>query len=422
MQHIHMICCIRLIQAGIFMNGKLVLVAKRQFDIYRRPSHLSVILRDKRHPAAVPAENSAPFKAAMEWLCRAQDVTGCGGVSGGYHFDTGWRGPYPETTGYIIETFIEYSSIMQDTSYLDRAVRMGDWECEIQLDSGAVRGGVGVNDYPIVFNTGQVMLGWAALYRETGERRYLDSAIRAADWLVSIQDEDGKWSRYTYKSIPHAYHTRVAWQMFEISKLSGDDRYRSTAERNIQWTLSGAKANGWIENMAFMTEETPLTHTIAYTIRGLLESSQYQSEPDRYRTMEVVLMAAENLMKRFELRKPDPYSMPDYLPARLNNKWKPGAEYSCLTGNCQIAIIWLKLFELTEDARFLNAALKIIDHVKATQSLDSSNPGIRGGIAGSFPIQGGYSPYSYPNWPPKFFADALILQEKMMEKLEAASV
>ncbi|MFH1893551.1 MAG: hypothetical protein ABIK83_12825 [Candidatus Zixiibacteriota bacterium] len=210
--------------------------------------------------------------------------------------------------------------------------------------------------------------------------------------------------------------------MFEISELSGDDRYKSAAERNIRWTLSGAKANGWIENMAFMKEETPLTHTIAYTIRGLIESSRYQSGPDRHRTMEVVLMAAENLMKRFELRKPTPYSMPDYLPARLNDKWKPGAEYSCLTGNCQIAIIWLKLFELTEDARFLNAALKIIDHVKATQSLDSSNPGIRGGIAGSFPIQGGYSPYSYPNWPPKFFADALILQEKMMEKLEAASV
>ncbi|MFH1893552.1 MAG: hypothetical protein ABIK83_12830 [Candidatus Zixiibacteriota bacterium] len=152
------------------MNGKLVLVAKRQFEIYRRPSHLNIILRDKRHPAAAaPAENSVRIKAAMEWLCRAQDATGCGGVSGGYHFDTGWLGPYPETTGYIIETFIEYSSITHDNSFLDRAVRMGDWECEVQLDTGAVRGGVGVNDYPIVFNTGQVMLGWAALHRATGQ-------------------------------------------------------------------------------------------------------------------------------------------------------------------------------------------------------------------------------------------------------------
>jgi len=130
----------------------------------------------------------------MDWLCRAQDVTGCGGVSGGYHYHDGWQPPYPETTGYIIPTFLRYAAFNGDESYIERAVRMGDWELEIQLPSGAVRGGIGTNDYPIVFNTGQVILGWTSLYGETKESRFLNAAIRAADWLLSIQDPDGKWS------------------------------------------------------------------------------------------------------------------------------------------------------------------------------------------------------------------------------------
>jgi hypothetical protein len=207
----------------------------------------------------------------MEWLCRAQDITGCGGVSGGYSFDNGWSGPYPETTGYVIPTFLRYADEASDESYRDRAIRMGDWEAEIQLECGAVGGGVGVNDYPIVFNTGQVMIGWNSLYRETGESRYLECSRRAGIWLADIQDDDGKWSRHTYLDLPHAYHTRVAWPMLEVAELCGDDRLRDSACCHFRWVTDHASKNGWIDGMAFSEGEMPLTHTISYTIRGLLD-------------------------------------------------------------------------------------------------------------------------------------------------------
>jgi hypothetical protein len=403
---------------GVSMPNKLVSAAAGRISTYRKPSHWKIILRDRRGADSGPSKDYIHLHAAMEWLCRAQDVTGCGGVSAGYYFDRNWFGPYPETTGYIISTFLDYEKLKNNDNCLERAVRMGDWETDTQMDTGAVRGGVGVNDYPIVFNTGQVILGWLALYRMTKESRFLESAIKAADWLVSIQDEDGKWSRHTYLGVPHAYHTRVAWPLLEMFALTDDDKYRIAGERNIDWALSNHIGSGWLMRMAFSDEETPPTHTIAYTLRGLLESSRYLSGEQKNRTLSLVTTAAENIMKRFELRKQNPYAMPEYLPARLNEKWKPDADYSCLTGNCQIAIIWLKLHRMTTDARFLNAALKILDQVKATQSLDSPNPGIRGGIAGSYPIWGGYVPYAYPNWPPKFFADAIMLQENIMQKLE----
>ena len=43
---------------------------------------------------------------------------------------------------------------------------------------------------------------------------------------------------------------------------------------------------------------------------------------------------------------------------------------------------------------------------------------MRGGIPGSYPIWGDYARYSYPNWPAKFFADAVMLQESVMSGLE----
>jgi hypothetical protein len=48
--------------------------------------------------------------AAIGWLCRAQDVRNgkadAGGVSAGWSFEDGWLPSYPETSGYIVETFI----------------------------------------------------------------------------------------------------------------------------------------------------------------------------------------------------------------------------------------------------------------------------------------------------------------------------
>ena len=72
---------------------------------------------------------------------------------------------YPETTGYIIPTFIKLSDTFCDTVLLDRAVQMGEWEIAIQMENGAVMGGkVNPNPSPAVFNTGMVLLGWIELF------------------------------------------------------------------------------------------------------------------------------------------------------------------------------------------------------------------------------------------------------------------
>ena len=378
-----------------------------------KPSQLQVVARDvtkAREPMRTDGEH---LQAAIDWLCRAQDASGSGGVSGGFHFVEGWLPPYPETTGYIITTFLDYAARTGDGRYLQRAVQMGDWEIAVQLPSGAVRGGMGVNDYPIVFNTGQVILGWNALFRVVKAERFLHAARRAADWLTHIQDADGKWTKHNLRGMPRVYDTRVAWSILELYGLTHERRYQEAGEKNIAWALSLAQPNGWFkhaniyrENRGEM-EKPPLTHTIAYVLSGLVEALPYLQEDLRQRTLSVIRAASHNILEKFEARRTVYGATPLGLPATLDREWQSGDAFSCLTGNAQIALTWLQLHALDAEPRLVDAASTLLDEVKATQRLDSSNPGVRGGIAGSYPVWGDYIAFSYPNWAAKFFADAL---------------
>lgn len=388
-------------------------------NVTRHLSFAGLVLRDGIRGARLgDSADQEHLQAAMDWLCRAQDVTADGGVSGGYSWLDGWLEPYPETTGYIIPTFLNYAHLTGNAEYADRARRMADWEIEIQLPNGAVRGGIGLNAYPIVFNTGQVILGWTAMYRHTNDSKYLEAARRAADWLVSVQDLDGKWSQHTYQNIPHAYSSRVAWPMLEVHALTHEPTHREAAERHVRWVLSQVDDAGWIRHMAFKPGDPPFTHTIVYTLRGLFECARLLDGEIVGQTDEVVQRACERLLMKYECRKRDPRGMPEFLPGTFDENWRAVAHYSCLTGNAQLAILFMKLFHRGDDPRFLNAALKLIDHVKATQSLRAINPGVRGAVAGSFPIWGGYIRFGYPNWAAKFFADALILARTTLARLQ----
>jgi hypothetical protein len=122
----------------------------------------------------------------LEWLCRAQDCSRSsdGGVARHYSLVHGWASSYPETTGYIVPTFLAYAERAGDERYAERARRMIDWLVSIQLPNGGFQGGVvGARPVvPVTFNTGQVLLGLAAGVRRFGD--YHEPMRKAADWLV----------------------------------------------------------------------------------------------------------------------------------------------------------------------------------------------------------------------------------------------
>ncbi len=133
------------------------------------------------------------IREAAGWLKRAQDAGTDRGVAHSATLGEGFSASYPETTGYIIPTFLDLADFFNDSEFERRAVEMGDWEISVQMACGAVMGGKVNNPHPTpaVFNTGQVLLGWAALYHRTKEQRFLDAARRAADWMIEVQEPSG---------------------------------------------------------------------------------------------------------------------------------------------------------------------------------------------------------------------------------------
>lgn len=360
-----------------------------------------------RYPARDLREH---LRAAMEWLCRAQDATGGGGVSRCYSLlyrrsegRRGWMSAYPETTGYIIPTFYDYARHTGDPSYGERARSMAHWESDLHMDSGAVMGGVqGFPPTPAVFNTGQVLFGWARAYRETGEERFLASARRAADFLVEAQDADGAWRRHGSKyALPgiHLYDARTAWGLAEAAAVTRDSRHRDAAARSLEYVCSRQAANGWFPECCLDDPSRPLLHTIAYTMEGLLEGGVLLQD-DRF--IAAARRPAEALRER---QRAD-----GSLSGRFDAAWKPAAPWSCLTGDAQTATVWLRLDRIAGKRAFGDAAARLIRYLRTTQDLDAEDPGIRGGIAGSYPRSGGYGPFEFLNWAAKFFADALRLE------------
>jgi rhamnogalacturonyl hydrolase YesR len=360
--------------------------------------------------------NRLSLKLAMEWLCRAQDTTGNGGVSASYDLNTGkWGNPYRETTGYIISTFLNYSKLVNDKTYKDRAVKMGDWLVSDQLADGSY-GEVSEGDHstkPIltkkVFNTAQIILGLCALADETGETKYIDTAIKSANWLVSIQNGDGSWTQHTTQG-ERTYHSRVDWALLEVYKRTKNIKFRNCAKANINWVLDQQLENGWFKNCSLSVANKPWTHLIAYTIRGLLESAEILKSKKIFRAAK--LAADANLNSYIKEKKP-------YLLGTYDDNWQSLDSYSCLTGNTQMAIIWLKLFYKTKDKRYRQVAREMMEFNKSCQINNSTKLGLLGGVAGSYPIDGDYCSYLVLNWATKFFADTIMLEFDSKIKISA---
>ncbi len=355
------------------------------------------------------SDPATSLHAAMAWLARAQDASGNGGVARsyslrfmrGYHQRRGWLGAYPETTGYIIPTFLDYAERFHQPEYKERARRMADWESDVQMDSGAVQGGtIDFPPSPAVFNTGQVLQGWARAHDEFEDRRHLDSMKRAGDFLVAAQDPDGAWrrhgSKYARQGI-NTYDARTALGLLEASSRTGDGRHRDAAARALRFSLSQQRPNGWFENCCLDDNARPLLHTLAYTMEGLLEGGALLEDPA---LIVGARRAADAVLERLG---PD-----GWLAGRFDESWQPAARWSCLTGSAQTARVWSRLHELTGEKRYREGAVRANRYLAGTQDLKDADPGIRGGIQGSFPIWAEYGTYEYLNWAAKFFADSLL--------------
>jgi rhamnogalacturonyl hydrolase YesR len=284
-----------------------------------------------------------------------------------------------------------------------RAHQMTNWLVTTQLKSGAFPSGVDPHSgsNPSVFNTGQVLLGLVRAFRETGDEEFLDAIKQASTWLVDVQNEAGYWDQFDYRNEIHSYCSRVAWALLGAYDVTGDSTFSESAITHLEWVTSIQTDANWFEFAAFSPDEVPYLHTIAYTVRGLLEGGLWLDD-------DVFVSAAKATADRLITCR----QQEGALYGAYDRLWNP-LDFYCLTGNAQMVLIWLRLYERFGDKQYLDIATSELEFLKAHHLTDGPLD-LKGGLKGSYPVWGPYLRLRYPNWATKFFCDAIMVKTQVV--------
>jgi len=333
--------------------------------------------------------------AAVAWLVHAQDATPDGGVSYGYFpvlNSGGWEVSYPEeTTGYIMTSLVDYARETGQADLIERARRMALWEAEVQMPSGAVQGGkVTTPDKQTAaaFNTGMVLDGFVTVLADGDDPAIGKAAWSAADFLVGDLSPEGLFQTngaFVSADKVKIYNVLCAWALFRYGALVGEASYRSAAIAAVEGALKFMMPNGWLKENCLTEPRRPLTHTIGYSLQGILEVGVLADRED------FVAAARSGFDPLVQHIQPN-----GFLAGRFDADWRPAVRWSCLTGSAQLAIVGYRLGDIFGEDRYIRTAHRLVDFLKAVQRIGTGNPGIDGAIAGSLPVFGDYMKGGYP--------------------------
>lgn len=165
---------------------------------------------------------------------------------------------------------------MNKSELLNRAILIGEWMLRNQiknpLDANCGRG-VNVYDARTEYcyltanwTTGLMCACLCALYKRTGEARWLDAAERAGRYIMSLQMLDSRKKEYyglyreiTPQSIECAPRDAVsaAWGLVWLYNMTGKKEYLDSAKMFAEWHMEYAMIEGWPKYALYMHKDMP---------------------------------------------------------------------------------------------------------------------------------------------------------------------
>jgi hypothetical protein len=349
------------------------------------------------------------LEACASWLLAAQEnsISRDGGVASHYSLRDGWASSYPETTGYIVPTLLDLAARFQREDLRSAALRMLEWLRSIQLVDGGFQGGnIDASPrVPVVFNTGQILFGLSAGVVEWGDS-FAQPMQAAAEWLLQAQDSDGAWRKFRSPFTtpgPKAYEAHVAWALLDADRVAPGRGYGSAGLRNIEFAVSRQAPNGWFEDCGLGENELPITHTIGYVMRGIIEGWRYSGNKD---LLAAACRAADAICAAV--------GVDGWLPGKFDRHWNPAATWVCVTGSSQLAHCLLLLFRATGRECYLVTGRRLNCFVRSTVHVDGPRHMV-GGVKGSFPVFGKYGPFRLLNWAAKFTIDSNLAECEVID-------
>lgn len=335
------------------------------------------------------SEFNSNYQLAINWVHRSIDVNGGRGSSAYYHLMKGWSKPYPETSGYLIETLMSSGEEKDQKATLF----LGEWLLSIQLPSGAFPGGLGTLGKPIFFDSGMILGGLNSLHQFDPDGPWLSSLLALRVWLLQQLRERSN------TNFIKVYDP--TYQVLVLSRLLDSDKLIPISKEDLELIqdsfltyLSRMNELSFPSQSGFLPDADALTHTLAYSLEGIFKCGLFFENDN---AIQVVKNALNQLiMKRQEL---------GFLQATFDRQWASKDSYSCVVGNCQMSMLMNKMYQLSDDQHFKDAAVQLFADIASTAKRRML-VGKNAGVPGSSPIWGTYFRFAFPNWAAKYYIDA----------------
>jgi hypothetical protein len=197
---------------------------------------LAVHAHDHDESLREPIERAAGFLLSMQRVAPAQPGHGA------FHYSLDLERGEPEprfvvgTTSKSIFTLIELHAFTGDRKYLDAARTAADWLMTMQGADGRVSSELRldsnnegtVKEQESLLYTGQVLSALSRLYEATDDPRYLDAAARTAGHLTAKVQSDGCYLGDDYRTANPVSSSWVILSLFDFARASGDATVRAT--------------------------------------------------------------------------------------------------------------------------------------------------------------------------------------------------
>jgi len=301
---------------------------------------------------------------------------------------------YCEITGYAISLLTLLHRRHRNSLYLEAAQAAGDFllRCQLGEQEGGLGGAFpysygsldnGRNDEIYAFDTAMCLSGLVDLYAETGEKRYLESARAAGEWLIhQAQNEDGsfqamynretktggggKLARVWYGD-RGCLHAKNAIGLMKLYRATEEAAYRNAGEKVCWWVLKLQRPDGAFR--AKENEKYVFTHAHCYATEGLLYAYFATGVPEfgeAARRAGKWLLSKQTGRGFFYNQYDLPVTQEITYSAQIGNLgqrlrhvvarlWIKEIRTDAVA---QAARIWVLLYQLTNEERFLRAAYR----------------------------------------------------------------
>jgi hypothetical protein len=267
---------------------------------------------------------------------------------------------YPEITGYGASLFAKLHNKTNSEEFYTRAVLAADALLALQQSSGAFPLSVDQSNFTIYsFDHIIITNGLLDCYFLTSDQKYLQSAEKAVNFLITHQKENGQIPTRIGMKTPSDYHfhlTKGTIPLLKMYQAVADSKYLKSAEKLATYLITkNQQKNGCITvNVANQTLNR--YHFFCYAVEGLIAFQSFDSQ-----FHENVEEAALYLLNS---QREDGAIWYSFAPN--GNPITDKVDYSA---TAQAARIFRFIYTINHDSRFMQGALQAINFLIGKQHL-----------------------------------------------------